>query len=343
MGVALSHPHRNAAPALSNIISMCATVRMFCGPEAYGKWTRHPVYEPELNRSDTMTLSIEVEPHTVTQRYFRDLHKYKILDPEKARRLAWRFQRHDDREALGRRVKGNLRLVVKIAKGFWRGNHATFADLIQEGNLGLVRAAEKFDPQKKVKFSYYATFWIKAYIQKYLINNHRSVRLGTTQSQRRLFYNLHKTRAKLWRRGIPPTSDAIAEHLDVPEKDVVEMQQRMAAADLSLNAPPASRGPEERMDNLVSASNSSEAELEALQLRSMVRENAGRFRKHLNAREKDILEQRILSERPMTLEKLGNRHGVSRERIRQVERRIVARFRTYLLAQLPDTERRLYE
>ena len=290
-----------------------------------------------------MTLSIEVEPHTVTQRYFRDLNKYKILDPEKARRLAQRFQQHNDREALGRLVKGNLRLVVKIAKGFWRRNHVTFADLIQEGNLGLVRAAEKFDPRKKVKFSYYATFWIKAYIQKYLMNNHRSVRLGTTQSQRRLFYNLHKTRAKLRRRGIPPTSDAIAEHLEVPEKDVVEMQQRMAAADLSLNAPPASRGPEERMDNLVSASNSSEAELEAFQLRSMVRENAGRFRKHLNAREKDILERRILSEQPVTLAKLGNRHGVSRERIRQVEKKIIDRFRTYLLAKLPDLERHLYE
>jgi RNA polymerase sigma-32 factor len=315
---------------------------MFCGPLDYGKWTRHPVYEPELNRSDTMILSIEVEPHTVTQRYFRDLHRYKILDPEKARRLARRFQRHDDREALGRLVKGNLRLVVKIAKGFWRSNHATFADLIQEGNLGLVRAAEKFDPQKKVKFSYYATFWIKAYIQKYIMNNHRSVRLGTTQSQRRIFYNLRKTSAKLRRRGIPPTSDAIAEHLEVPEKDVIEMQQRMAAADLSLNAPQAARGSEERMDHLVSGSNSSEAELEALQLSRMVRENAGRFQKHLNAREKDIFERRILSDHPVTLAKLGDRHGVSRERIRQVEKKIIDRFRTYLLAKLPDRERHLY-
>lgn len=290
-----------------------------------------------------MTSSTEAEPQSVTERYFRDVHKHNVLDPEKARLLARRFQRHDDREALGRLVKGNLRLVVKIAKGFGRGNPATFADLIQEGNLGLVRAAQKFDPLKKVKFSYYATFWIKAYIQKYLMNNHRSVRLGTTQSQRRLFYNLRKTSDKLRRRGTPPTSDAIAEHLEVPEKDVVEMQQRMAAADLSLNAPPAARGSEERMDNLVSTSNSSEAELEVLQLRSMVRENAGRFQKHLNAREKDILEQRILSERPMTLEKLGNRHGVSRERIRQVEGRIIDRFRTYLLAKLPDLERHLYE
>jgi len=290
-----------------------------------------------------MTLSIEAEPRTMTQRYFRDMHKLKILDPEKARRLARRFQRHNDREALNRLVKGNLRLVVKIAKGFWRGNHATFADLIQEGNVGLLRAAEKFDPLKKVKFSYYATFWIKAYIQKYLMNNHRSVRLGTTQSQRRLFYNLRKTTAKLRRRGIPPTSDTIAEHLQVPEKDVIEMQQRMAAADLSLNAPPAARGPMERIDNLVSASNSSEAELETLQLRSMVRENARRFRKHLNAREKDILERRILSDHPVTLEKLGNRHGVSRERIRQVEKKVVERFRTYLLDKLPDTEQRLYE
>lgn len=132
-------------------------------------------------------------------------------------------------------------------------------------------------------------------------------------------------------------------HSNLPEKDVIEMSQRMAAVDLSLNAPPAARGSEERMDHLVSASNSSEAELEALQLSSMVRENAGRFQKHLNAREKDIFERRILSDHPVTLAKLGDRHGVSRERIRQVEKKIIDRFRTYLLAKLPDLEQRLYE
>jgi RNA polymerase sigma-32 factor len=290
-----------------------------------------------------MTSPIEAEPRTVTQRYFRDIDKHDVLDPEKARRLARRFQRHDDRDAFGRLVRGNLRLVVKIAKGFWRGNQASFADLIQEGNLGLMRAAEKFDPLKKVKFSYYAAFWIKAYIQKYLMNNHRAVRLGTTQNQRRLFYNLRKTSDRLRRRGIAPTSEAIAEQLDVPRKDVVQMQQRMARDDLSLNAPYAGRGPEERMDQLVSASTSSEAELEALQMQALLRETSRRFRHRLSTREKDILERRILSERPVTLEKLGNRHGVSRERIRQVEQQIIRRLRTYFMARLPDTERQFYE
>jgi RNA polymerase sigma-32 factor len=290
-----------------------------------------------------MTSSIEIEPRTVTQRYFRDMHKHNVLDPEKARRLARRFQQHDDREALARLVNGNLRLVVKIARGFWRSNQASLADLIQEGNLGLVRAAEKYDPLKNVKFSYYASFWIKAYIQKYLMNNHRTVRLGTTQSQRKLFYNLRKTSDKLRRRGIRPTAGAIAAQLAVPEKVVIEMQQRMAGDDLSLNAPSAGRGSEERMDQLVSAAISSEAELEDRQMQALLRETSRRFRRQLSPREKEILERRLLSERPLTLEKLGNRHGVSRERIRQVEQQIIRRLRTYFMAGLPDAERQLYE
>ncbi|MGD9329857.1 MAG: sigma-70 family RNA polymerase sigma factor [Desulfobacterales bacterium] len=290
-----------------------------------------------------MAATFDAEAPSVTQLYFRDLRKHKLLSPEKTQKLVRRFQRHDDRHALGRLVKGNLRLVVRIAKGFWRGNHATLGDLIQEGNMGLVRAAEKYDPQKKVKFSYYASFWIKAYIQKYLMNNHRTVRLGTTQSQRKLYFNLGKIKSRLRQEGVAPTDAHIAERLGVPQKDVVEMRQRMAGADTSLNAPMPNRNNGERVDYLPSSSVPTEEKLETRQLQSMVRENAKRFRRHLNKREKEILERRILSERPATLEKLGNRHGVSRERIRQVEGRIRDRFRSYLLDRLPDAERRLYE
>jgi RNA polymerase sigma-32 factor len=240
-------------------------------------------------------------------------------------------------------IKGNLRLVVHIAKGFWRGNQVALPDLIQEGNMGLVKAAEKFDPGKKVKFSYYSSFWIKAYIQKYLMNNHRTVRLGTTQSQRKLYFNLGKISSRLRQNGVAPTDKAIAEQLGVKTKEVVEMRQRMARADMSLNTPMPNRDKGERIDYLPSFSVPVEEKLETRQLRSMVRESAERFRKHLNKREKDILARRILSEQPATLEKLGNRHGVSRERIRQVEGKIIDRFRDYLLDRLPDAERTLYE
>jgi RNA polymerase sigma-32 factor len=290
-----------------------------------------------------MTYSSDAEAQSLTQRYFRDLRKQKLLSPEKTRQLVRRFQRHGDRNALGLLVKGNLRLVVHIAKGFWRGRQVALPDLIQEGNMGLVRAAEKYDPLKKVKFSYYASFWIKAHIQKYLMNNHRSVRLGTTQSQRKLYFNLGKIGSRLRQKGVAPTDEAIAEQLGVKTKEVVEMRQRMARADMSLNTPMPNRDKGERIDYLPSPSVPVEEKLETRQLRSMVRESAERFRKHLNKREKDILARRILSEQPATLEKLGNRHGVSRERIRQVERKIIDRFRDYILARLPDAERTIYE
>lgn len=290
-----------------------------------------------------MPFSFDTEAASVIQRYFRDLRKHKLLSPEKNRRLVRRFQRHDDRDALDRLVEGNLRFVVHIAKGFWRGNQVPLSDLIQEGNMGLIRAAEKYDLLKKVKFSYYAAFWIKAHIQKYLMNNHRMVRLGTTQPQRKLYFNLGKISSRLRQKGVVPSDEAIAEKLGVKTKEVVEMRQRMARADMSLNAPMPNCDKGERIDYLPSFSVPIEEKLETHQLRSMVRESAERFRKHLNKREKDILARRILSEQPATLEKLGNRHGVSRERIRQVEGKIIDRFRDYLLDRLPDAERTLYE
>jgi RNA polymerase sigma-32 factor len=289
-----------------------------------------------------MAVTSDAERPSVIQRYFRDMRKHKLLSPEKTHQLVRRFQNHDDRDALNRLVKGNLRLVVRIAKGFWGGHHATLGDLIQEGNMGLIRAAEKYDPRKKVKFSYYASFWIKAYIQKYLMNNHRSVRLGTTQSQRKLYFNLGKISSRLRQEGIAPSDDRIAKRLNVPKKDVTEMRQRMARADSSLNAPLPNRDNGERIDHVPASSPSTEEKLEAFQLRKMVQTTARRFRGHLTERERDILERRILSEHPATLQKLGVRHGVSRERIRQVEGRIIDRFRSYLLDRLPDAERILY-
>ena len=175
----------------------------------------------------------EAEATSPAQIYFRDLKKHKLLDREQERVLSRRFRLKKDREALHQLVKGNLRLVVKIAKGFWTGNGTSFTDLIQEGNIGLVHAARKFDPLKKVKFSYYASFWIKAYIHKYLMNNHRSVRIGTTQSQRKIFYNFKKIKNRLLDEGIDPTPEEISKRLNVPQKDLLAMQQRPENPDIS--------------------------------------------------------------------------------------------------------------
>ena len=281
----------------------------------------------------------EAEPTSPAQIYFRDLKKHKLLDREQERFLAWRFRLENDQEALGQLIKGNLRLVVKIAKGFWTCNGISFTDLIQEGNIGLVQAARKFDPLKKVKFSYYASFWIKACIHKYLMNNHRSVRLGTTQSQRKLFYNFKKIKNRLLREGIKPTPEEISKRLNVPKKDVIEMQQRLEHPDISLNDPLRNRDHEEIGDKLISSSNSAEEKIVKYQLQTLLRENARQFRKNLDYREKEILERRILSVQPVTLKTLGDKYGVSRERIRQVESRIIEKLRDYLLKEFPDIER----
>ena len=271
------------------------------------------------------------------QRYFRDMQNHDLLDRDEEKELARRYRRDNDQEALRRLIKGNLRLVVKIAKEFWTRSGVSLLDLIQEGNVGLIRAAKKFDPAKQTKFSYYAGFWIKAHIHKYLMDNYRTVRVGTTQPQRKLFFNLRKTRSRLSRMGIDPTPGAIARELNVPRKDVIEMQQRMDHPDLSLNAPLHDRESGEQMDRLRSHSPSAAEKFENRQLRLLVRRSTQRFKKeHLDPREQAILDQRILANRPDTLQTLGKQFGVSRERIRQVEKRIIEKLRKYLFEKLPD-------
>ncbi len=285
-----------------------------------------------------MRASIDTLPNSAMQLYFRDMSRYKLLDREEERALALKVQLKNDEKALDRLVRGNLRLVVKIAKDFWAGSRVSFLDLIQEGNMGLVRAARKFDPFKDVKFSYYASFWIKAYIHKYLMDNHRSVRIGTTQSQRKLFFNLKKTKSQLIQEGIEPTPGAIAKRLKVPRKDVIEMQQRLDQPDLSLNTPVRGREHTEGIDTLVDASTSVEERMGENELHGLLRNNIRQFRRRLDKRDKAILDKRILAADPATLQVLGDQFGISRERIRQLEKRIIRQLKSYLADQLPDMD-----
>jgi RNA polymerase sigma-32 factor len=236
-------------------------------------------------------------------------------------------------------VAGNLRLVVKIAKDFWTRSSVSLLDLIQEGNVGLIRAAKRFDPSKKVKFSYYASFWIKAHIYKYLMDNYRTVRVGTTQNQRKLFFNLSKTRSRLVRKGIEPAPEAIAKELDVSVVAVKEMQMRLDQPDLSLNASLQNREQDagEQMDRFRSSDPTAAERIEKRQLRSLLRKHIRSLKKRdLDDRERAILERRILAPRPETLQTLGDRFSVSRERIRQLEKRIISKLRRSLFSQMPD-------
>ena len=273
---------------------------------------------------------------SVTQRYLRDMGQHALLDKTEETELARRYRQTGDREALDRLVKSNLRLVVKIARDFSGGDNRSLADLIQEGNEGLVQAAKKFDPSKNVKFSYYASFWIKARIYKYLMDNHRVVRIGTTQPQRKLFFNLQKTRSKLESEGIEPSAEAIAERLRVSSKDVVEMQKRLDSPDVALNAPVPGREGGERVDLIPAAGRTAEETYGDHQLKTLLNSIIRQFRHCLDKREKAILEHRVLASNPDTLQALGERFGVSRERIRQVEGRIVQKLRDFWLSRHTD-------
>jgi len=235
-------------------------------------------------------------------------------------------------------VLANLRLVVKIAMGYRRA-WTNVLDLIQEGNLGLLQAVHRFDPYQGVKVSSYAAYWIRAYILKYILDNIRVVRLGTTRAQRKLFFRLNKEKRELERQGFEVEPRLLAERLEVSESDVRDMEQRLAESDLSLNAPASSEGGSSEFgDFIASGDQSVEEGVAEAELQRVFREKVHEFTQTLEERDRRIAEERVLSEQPKTLQELGEEFGLSRERVRQLEARLVARLREYLKENLVDFE-----
>jgi RNA polymerase sigma-32 factor len=270
--------------------------------------------------------------------YMSEVRRHPLLTREEEHALAVRWVEQGDRAAGRRLVESNLRLVVKLANEYRRG-YQNLLDLVQEGNIGLVKAVDKFDPYRGVKLSTYAGWWIRAYILKYILANWRLVKLGTTQNQRKLFFNLQKQVQALKQAGVDPTPERIAAALDVTEDEVVEMQKRLASSDASLDAPLRSEesdGPS-RVEALADDSGEDpEASLGNEQFRGLLDEKLRRFGATLAGREREIFVERLVAEEPITLQELGERWGVSRERARQVEKRMVLRLREYLQRELGD-------
>jgi RNA polymerase sigma-32 factor len=269
------------------------------------------------------------------QIYMQEARRYPLLTPEEEHDLAVKLYEHGDTESGRRMVEANLRLVVKIAYEYRRA-HRNLLDLIQEGNIGLIQAVGKFDPYRGVKLSSYAAFWIRAYILKFILNNWRLVKIGTTQAQRKLFFNLRKERERLEQLGFEPTTALLAEKLDVSEKDVVEMEKRMAAPEASLDAPVTSDddGGRTRMDFLPSDDARPDRQVEEGEFSQLLRDKLEKFAEDLEGREQTIFRERWLTEEPLTLQEIGDRYGVSRERARQLEKRLLGRLRKYLEAEL---------
>ncbi len=276
--------------------------------------------------------------------YMRDVQRYSLLKPNEEHDLAVKYVETGDVDAARRLVTSNLRLVVKIAYDYRRA-YKNLLDLIQEGNIGLMQAVKKYDPYKGVKLSSYAAWWIRAYILRYILNTHRMVKLGTTQAQRKLFFNLKKEKARLSAMGIDPTSERIAERLDVTVDEVEQMDRRLSAGDASLDAPVggADGRPIARVELLPNRSNAIDDILADEELGDILREKIHEFGDTLKGKERLIYEHRLIAEDPRTLQDLGKDFGVSRERVRQIEKRLKQKLKNYLASELGEGVLDVYE
>lgn len=266
------------------------------------------------------------------QMYLQEIARYPLLEPEEELKLARLHFEDGDIPAAHRLITSNLRLVVKIASDF-RKAQANLLDLIQEGNYGLMQAVKKYNPYKGVRLSSYAAWWIRAYILKYLLDNKSQVRIATTAAQRKLFYNLQKETDRLLSEYDTVDPGLIAKHLNVPEKDVVEMQKRLQSGDVSLDAPlyPEDASAGTKADLLIDeAQVQTDDFLSDHQLRQIFSKQLEEFRRDLKGRDLEILEKRILSEHPMTLQEIGDLYGISRERARQIEARIIRKLKDFI-------------
>ena len=282
-----------------------------------------PVEEAKEPVTTTTALTLPViSPEGNLTRYLQDIRKFPLLEPQQEFMLAKSWTEHSDLEAAHQLVTSHLRLVAKIAMGY-RGYGLPVAELISEGNVGLMQAVKRFDPDRGFRLATYAMWWIRAAIQEYILHSWSLVKIGTTAAQKKLFFNLRKLKAQLqaFEEGdlTPENVSKIAEALAVSEDDVVSMNRRLAYPDHSLNAPLRADNDGEWQDWLVDETEDQEirlADREELEGRRSMLTAAMRG---LNDRERHILEERRLKDDPTTLEELSQEYGISRERVRQIE------------------------
>jgi RNA polymerase sigma-32 factor len=270
-----------------------------------------------LHAEDPTPSGIESDVYNPLKTYLHEISKYPLMSREEEREMAQRARMDGDKEARQKMVLANLRLVVKIALGY---RNANLLDLIQEGNMGLVRAVGKYDPERGTRFSTYASFWIRAYILKYLMDSWSMVRIGTKDSQRKLFFSLSKEKEKLERSGIIPSTEVLADNLDASTVEIEDMEMRLYHGDVSLEAPQHGDG-ETLMDTIGSGEDVEETMIEKDHTEKL-HKRLGDFKKKLSERECFIFDNRIMAEDRLTLREIGERFSTSRESVRQLQARI---------------------
>jgi RNA polymerase sigma-32 factor len=272
-------------------------------------------------------------------RYLTEIRRFPLLSREEEAVIARRYVKDKDPADAYRLVTANLRLVVKLAYEFARATKNVL-DLIQEGNVGLMEAVKNFDPEHGIRFPSYAVWWVRAYIYRYLINNWRLVKIGTTQAQRKLFFNLRKETERLEREGFKPQPLLLAHRMGVRESDVREMQERMGQSEVSLDQPTGSGEDNDTrlLDVIPDAGHNPETEAADREWRDFAHDKVKEFADTLEGKEREIFDARLLAEDPETLQVIGARFGISRERVRQIETRLKRRLKEFIEASAPDVE-----
>ena len=269
------------------------------------------------------------------QRYLAEIRRFALLGREEEHRLAVDYKEYGNVEAAYKLVTANLRLVVMIAREYQKA-FKNLLDLIQEGNMGLMEAVKNFDPYRGVRFPSYAVWWIRAYMIRHIMNDWRMVKIGTTQAQRKLFFNLQKEKEKLEAEGLTPGPKLLAQRLNVKEDEVVEMEQRLASRDLSVDMPMGDDEEATLLHFLPDQKDSPEEQIAETQYQQLLREKMEQFAGALKDKELVIFRERLLNEEPLTLREIGEKYDISRERVRQIEERVKRKLKAFLSKELKD-------
>ena len=271
--------------------------------------------------------------------YMEQIKKFPLLEAKEEYMLAKAWKNQGDVKAAHKLVTSHLRLVAKIASGY-RGYGLPLSDLISEGNIGMMHAVKRFEPEKGFRLATYAMWWIKASIQEYILRSWSLVKIGTTAAQKKLFFNLKKIKSKISAIEdgdlTPDQVDKIATELSVPHKEVISMNRRISGSDYSLNSPVTDDSSGEWQDWLEDDTQNQEASFADTEEYLIKKNILSDSLEYLNERERDIISERQLSENPLTLEELSNRYGVSRERIRQIEAKAFEKLQTKMTEKAKD-------
>lgn len=290
-------------------------------------------------KTDNSHALVPIKERDVLQLYIRELSRLKLLTPEEEKALTSEYAETRDPALFKRLVQANLRFVVKIAFEYSTYG-AKVMDLIQEGNLGLMKAVQDFNPYKEVRLTTYAVWWIRSYMQDYLLRNWSLVRIGTTAAQKKLFYRLKKEQARLEQQGIRPEPKQIAMSLGLEERDVKMMDERLSGGDVSMSVPlHDSRGDGEGLtfeNRFADPSELASDTLEASEQSVLFKKALGEFVELLDERERAIFDGRLMSENPRTLVEIGEDYKITKERARQIEEKIKQKLKDFLAEKYPD-------